>query len=387
MTATRLTIVLTGMIAAVPHQGGATWAVLQYLLGFRQLGHDVYLVEPVAESDLLPRGVPLADSTNARYFREVAAEFDLGSTSALLLHGTHETVGLSYRELERLAHRADLLINISGLLTDPALTESIPLRVYLDLDPAFNQLWQAVQGIDRHFAGHTHYVTVGPSIGDPDCPVPTCGFDWLGSLPPVVLDAWPMADRTEYDALTTIANWRGYGSIEHEGVFYGQKAHSLRPLIDLPRRSREQFILALAIHPDEKKDLVALSENGWHLLDPAELAGTPRCYQRFIQGSRAELGIAKSGYVAARCGWFSDRSACYLASGRPVIAQETGYSQHLPVGEGLFAFTTIDEALAGFEAVRCDYPRHSRAARALAEEYLDAKKVLGRLLQKIGGTP
>ena len=384
MTVSRLTIVLTGMVAAVPRQGGATWAVLQYLLGLRQLGHDVYLVEPLSESDLCPVAASLAASNNARYFREVAAEFGLEAASTMLLQGTRETVGLSYRELEHLTRRADLLINISGLLQDPALLGAIPLRVYLDLDPAFNQLWHVAQDIDRHFAGHTHYVTVGPAIGAPECPVPTCGLDWLGIPPPVVLDAWPVAIRIEHDALTTVANWRGYGSIEYKGVFYGQKAHSMRRFIDLPRRSHEQFALALAIHPDEQKDLAALTENGWHLLDPAKVASTPRSYQRFVQGSWAELGVAKSGYVAARCGWFSDRSVCYLASGRPVIALETGYSQYLPVGEGLFTFTTIDDVLASLEAVRADYARHARAARAVAEEYLDSRKVLGRLLRKIG---
>lgn len=383
----RLTIVVTGMVAAVPYQGGATWAVLQYLLGFRQLGHDIYFIEPLSEVDLRPHGASLADSTNARYFGEVTSEFGLGSAAALLLEGSRETVGLSYRVLEQIARRSDLLINISGRLSDPALVEPIPLRVYLDLDPAFNQLWQAAQGIDRHFAGHTHHVTVGPAIGDPACPVPTHGFEWLGILPPVVLDAWPVAERIESDAFTTVANWRGYGSIEHGGIFYGQKVHSLRRFISLPRRSQESFHLALAIHPDEERDLAALAENGWRLVDPAEVAGTPRHYRRFIQGSRAELGIAKSGYVAARCGWFSDRSACYLASGRPVLAQETGFSRYLPVGEGLVAFTTIDDALGGLEAVRRDYPRHSRVARALAAEYLDAKKVLTELLRKIGAAP
>jgi hypothetical protein len=289
--------------------------------------------------------------------------------------------------LREVARRTDLLVNVSGMLADGELTGRIPVRVYLDLDPAFNQLWHATQGIDMRFAGHNRFVTVGQAIGRPECTVPTCGLPWVPTLQPVVLAHWPMAEGVTHDALTTVGNWRGYGSIEYGGVFYGQKAHALRPLISLPTLTDEKFVLALAIHPDEKKDLAALAGNGWRLLDPAEVAGTPASYRRFVQGSMAEFGIAKSGYVASRCGWFSDRSACYLASGRPVLAQETGFSRFLPTGEGLFAFETCDQVLAGIEVLRRNYTRHARAARALAEEYFDSDKVLTRFLQGIGVLP
>jgi glycosyltransferase involved in cell wall biosynthesis len=201
-----------------------------------------------------------------------------------------------------------------------------------------------------------------------------------------VLERWPAAGRITRDALTTVANWRGYGSVEHEGFFYGQKAHSWRQFFSLPARTTERFAPALAIHPEEDEDLAALRANGWHLIDPERVAQTPAGYRRFVRGSKAEFGIAKSGYVAARCGWFSDRSVCYLASGRPVIAQETGFGRFLPVGDGLFAFETIDEVLASIEALNGDYDRHARAARAVAEEHFDSDKVLGRLLGALGVT-
>ena len=380
MATPKLTILLSGMIAGVPHQGGATWAVLQYLLGFKRLGHDVYFVEPVEEAALRPAGVPLARSESAAYFQRVMADFGMGQTSALLLAGTNRTVGVSYERLREIARRADVLVNISGLLADEALIEDIPLRAYLDLDPAFTQLWYAAEGIDMGFAAHTHFVTVGQAIGDPGCEVPTCGLEWISTAQPIVLEHWPTSRRIFRNALTTVANWRGYGSIEHEGIFYGQKVHSLREFFSLPTLTEESFLLALAIHPEESKDLVALQANGWRLVDPARVTHTPAGYQRFVRGSKAEFGIAKSGYVAARCGWFSDRSACYLASGRPVIAQETGFSPFLPVGAGLFAFETIDDVLAAIEALNGDYDRHSRAARSIAEEYFDSDRVLGRLL-------
>ena len=378
------TILVSGMIATDPWQGGATWAVLQYLLGFQRLGHDVYLVEPIESKALRPAGAALAGSDNADYFRRVTSDFGLRERAALLLAGTQQTFGIAYDELWEITQRADVLINISGMLTDEALTERIPIRVYLDLDPAFNQLWSAVQGIDMRFDGHTHFLTIGQAIGEPDCLVPTCALPWMKTLPPIVLDRWPVAKQITYDALTTIANGRGYGSIEHEGVMYGQKVHSLRRFMSLPGLTQEKFILAVSIHGKETRDLADLASNGWQLIDPVGVAGTPASYQQFIQGSKAEFGIAKSGYVASRCGWFSDRSLCYLASGRPVIAQETGFSRYLPTGEGLFAFNNNDGVLNAIEELRRDYPRHAREARAIAEEYFDSDKVLGRLLEKLG---
>src|ERR1043166_473260 len=333
------------MIAGDPHQGGATWAVLQYVLGFRRLGHEVYVVEPVKAASWQPAGGPIGDSVNATYFRDVLARFCLEGSGALVAEGSRQTVGLDHAELLRVTQRADLLINISGMLTDSELIARIPLRIYLDLDPAFVQLWHAAQGVDMRFAGHTHFFTIGQAIGRDDCHIPTCGLPWMTTLQPIVLEHWPVAPPALGGSLTTVGNWRGYGSIESSGVFYGQKAHSLRPLMSLPRSRNEKFLLALAIHPDERNDLAALAENRWQLADPRHVAGSPDAYRRFIQESKAELGIAKAGYVTSRCGWFSDRSICYLASGRPVLAQETGFSRFVPTGADLFAFTNPDEGV------------------------------------------
>jgi hypothetical protein len=183
--------------------------------------------------------------------------------------------------------------------------------------------------------------------------------------------------------LTSVGNWRGYGSIQAGGIHYGQRAHSVRELIDLPGRIGEPLLLALAVHPDESRDVAALLEHGWNLVDPALVAGTPETYRQFVSGSRAELGIAKSGYVQSRCAWFSDRSCCYLASGRPVLAQETGFSDFLPTGAGLFAFTSVEDACMAAEELRGDYGRHADAARSIAEEYFDSDRVLPRLLDLV----
>jgi hypothetical protein len=371
------------MFAADPHFGGATWAVLQYILGLRRLGHDVYFVEPVMARSIQPVGAPLESSVNAAYFRSVVRSFHLEGRSSLLVKETGEAVGLSRNDLRAIAGRADMLFNVNGILDDPDLMEAFRVTVYLDIDAGFNQLWHATQGIDRRFAGHTHHVTIGQGIGEPWCPVPTCGFDWIKSLQPVVLERWPVATKIAHDALTTVGSWRAYGAFEHDGVFYGQKAHALRPLMTLPTKTAERFLLALDIHPDETKDLDALSRNRWELVDPADVASTPARYRRFIQGSKAEFGLVKHGYIAGPCGWFSDRSVCYLASGRPVLAQETGFSRYLPTGEGLFAIETEDDVLAAIDKMNRDYTRHSRAARRIAEEYFDSDRVLTRVLASI----
>jgi hypothetical protein len=374
-------IIFSGMIAGDPHHGGATWAVLQYVLGLQRLGHEVFFVEPVKVKSI--HGNSLTDSKNAAYFRSVMHDFGLENCSALLLEGGTQTVGLDHATLLSLAARTDVIFNISGMLADPALLEPIPRRVYLDLDPAFIQLWHSEYGIDMRFDAHTDFVTVGLSLGLPQCPIPTCGRNWLTTTQPVVLDEWPVSQCITTDALTTVGNWRGYGSVEFRGEHYGQRAHSMRKFFELPGRTTQKLAPALAIHADEEKDLAALAANHWTLLDPAKIASTPARYREFVSGSKGELGIAKSGYVASRCGWFSDRSVCYLASGRPVIAQDTGFGGHLPTGDGLFVFDTIEEAAASIDAMNSDYPRHCRAARLLAEDYFDSRKVLTHLLEKL----
>jgi hypothetical protein len=380
----KLKILLSGMVAAVPNQGGAAWAVLQFFLGLRRLGHDVCFVEECGRDEIRPAGAPFDQSENASYFRKVMSRLDLEQDAAFLLRGTTETVGSSYEEVRAFAREADLLLNISGRLRDEALLDGLGTRVYVDLDPAFNQVWHN-QGIDVGFGGHTHHVTVGQAVGTPECRVPTGGFEWTPMLPPVVLERWPRSTRIAEDAFTTVGNWRGYGSVTHEGVQYGQKAHSLRQFISLPRDTGERFLLAMAIDPGEEKDIAALDENGWEIVDPMGVTDTLDGYQAFLQDSKAEFGIAKSGYVASRCGWFSDRSACYLASGKPVIAQETGFSRFLPAGEGLFAFDVAEDVIAAIGELESDYARHSEAARDIAEEYLDSDKVLGRLLETVAG--
>ena len=370
------TVIVSGMIAATPWQGGAAWAVLQYLLGLRRLGCSVYFMEPIDHPEVMSPDAP-------RYCEQVMGRFGFEDRWALIPPQGEDPIGMRREQIESAAREAELLLNVAGMLSNADVLEHVPVRAYLDLDPVFTQLWHSTEGVDMRLDGHTHFVTVADAIGRPGSRIPSCGRDWLSTLPPVVLEEWPVATRLEHRAMTGVGHWRSYGSIHHEGVQYGQKAHSLRPLFDLPGRTSGRFALALAIHSDETKDLTALRENGWNLLDPAEVAATPDDYRRFVQGSWAEFGLTKEGYVVSGSGWFSDRSACYLASGRPVIAQDTGFGRRLPTGTGLFAFSTAEDAVEAIEELQRDYGRHRAAARELATTYLDSDRVLGSLVERL----
>jgi hypothetical protein len=286
------------------------------------------------------------------------------------------------RLLDRVGDSA-FLLNIMGYLRDEGVLGRAAKRVFLDIDPGFGQFWEEL-GLHRPFTGYDSCVTIGLNIGRPDCTIPTCGLDWIVTPQPVVLEWWPPSD-VPGESFTTVASWRGaYGPVEFQGKSYGLRVHQFRRFVDLPGLTGRPFELALAIHPAETRDLALLSDNGWTLVDPQMVAGDALSYRSYIGRSLAEFSVAKDIYVRTRGGWISDRSLCYLASGKPVLAQETGFSRHYPTGEGLIAYATLEEAVAGVEEITRHPDRHARAARALAEEYFDSDKVLARLLQKLG---
>ena len=368
----RGSVVLAAALAQRPGAGGHLWFALQYLLGFRALGWEVTLV------DRLEPGMP---GEGLDYVAEEMKRFGLdGEWSVLLPEG--ESAGLPRAEVARRLAASDFLLNVMGYLDDEDLLEQAPLRVFLDVDPGFGQMWQRL-GLADPFAGHDRFVTVGLEVGSAGCEVPDCGLEWIPTLPPVALAHWPLTAGGS--AFTTVATWRGpYGPVEFEGRSYGLRVHEFRRFLSLPERVAAEFELALAIDAADGADLERLRSAGWVLRDPAVAAADTVSYRRFIQASAAEFTVAKAMYVETRSGWFSDRSACYLASGKPVVAQETGFGRHLPTGEGLLAFSTPEEAAAAVEEVRGDHAQHVRAAREVAEEHLDARRVLGRLVEQLG---
>ena len=366
-------IAIAGAIAAKPRNAGHAWQFLQYLLGFRRLGYEVLFVDSVAELD------PDAAHIGVRWVKEVMRSHGLaGAWTVDLGEGRH--AGRS-RELTREHVRSsDLLLNVMGFLTDDELLADAQRRVFLDTDPGFAQMWHAL-GLADPMGGHDVHVTIAGRIGQADCSIPTCGIDWRTTWQPVVLDAWPRVTAAPARPFTSVASWRGaYGPIDYEGRRYGLRAHEFRRFAELPRMTGRHFDLALSIHPRDHQDVRLLRRKGWSLISPGRIASSTGGYRGFITESSAELMVAKGIYVESRGGWFSERSICYLASGRPVLAQDTGLGE-LPTGDGLLTFSDVDEAVAGVEAIASDYPRHARAARELAEAQFDSDKVLSRLLE------
>jgi hypothetical protein len=368
----RGSVVISAALAQRPGAGGHTWFALQYLLGFRALGWEVTLV------DRLDPGMP---GDGLAYLAVEMERFGMGGEwSVLLPEG--QSAGLPRAEVERRLASCDFLLNVMGYLGDEDLLARAPLRVFLDVDPGFGQMWHELELADP-FAGHDRFVSVGLEVGSAGCEVPDCGLEWIPTLPPVVLGRWPAVPGGA--AFTSVATWRGpYGPVEYDGHTYGLRVHEFRRFLRLPERATGSFELALAIDPGDAADLTRLRQAGWTLLDPATIAADPVSYRGFIQASAAEFTVAKAMYVDSRSGWFSDRSACYLASGKPVVAQETGFGRHLPTGEGLLAFSTLEEAVTAVEDVRDDPRRHARAAREIAEEHFDAGRVLNRLVEQLG---
>jgi hypothetical protein len=365
-------VVIAGAVAHRPRRGGHTWVFLQYLLGFRDLGWDVLFLDRLEADD--KDGIP--------YLEQVMSRAQVEDYS-VLYDGGEKSFGLSRTDVLEKVGKSAFVLNVNGFFDDEEVLERAPMRVFLDIDPGFWQMWCAL-GLHDAFRGHDAYVTVGENIGDPDCKIPTCGLDWITTPQPVVLEHW-LEQSPGGDRFTSVGSWRGpFGPVDYEGETYGLRAHEFRKFAELPRLVKPPFEIALDIHEAEVDDLKLLRSNNWSIVDPEEVAKDPWVYQSYIQTSMAEFGVAKNMYVRANSGWFSDRSICYLASGKPVLAQDTGFSRRYGAGEGLLAFSTPEEAVAGAEAISADYPRHAKAARALAEEHFDSRKVLGRLVDLLG---
>ncbi len=380
-------ILIAGSLAQRPGFSGHAWVFLQYLLGFQRLGFEVLFLDRLDAamcSDLTGARCAVEDSWNLRYLSEVMEQAGLSGAWSVNYNQGERTLGVPRAAVLDFARRADVLINVMGFLSDAEILGCVRRRVFLDIDPGFGQMWQDL-GLATVFDGHDVYLTIGENIGQPDCTIPACGLPWITSPQPIVLAEWPACDPPGDAAFTSIASWRGpFGPIEYRGRTYGLRVHEFRKFAALPRLVRARCEVALEIDPADAKDATMLREHGWNLIDPRSVAGSLDGYRRYIQHSKAELMIAKNLYVESRGGWFSDRSICYLASGRPVLAQDTGFARNYPVGEGLLAFRTLDEAVAGVEEIAANYERHSHAARAVAEAHFDSDKVLTRLLEKIG---
>jgi hypothetical protein len=359
------------------------WVFLQYLLGFRKLGYEVLYVDELQTENCVDReGRPCAieESWNVQYFAAAMNQYGLENSWALLRPGG-KTLGVSRAKMLQRVKSAECLINVMGFVRDAEILSAAQQLVFLDIDPGFGQMWRELEQADI-FAGHDRYLTLGQNVGSEGSTVPTCGLPWTPTLPPVALDYWPVAPRPAKLQFTSVCTWRGiFGPIEFRGRTYGLRVHEFRKFVELPQATGCPFELALDIDARDGRDLMLLTSNGWNLVDPNAVVQTPRDYQSYIHNSGAEFGVAKQMYVATRGGWISDRTVCYLASGKPALVQDTGVRDKLPTGAGLLVFSDIEEAVEGVERIRRDYDLHARAARRIAEEYFDSNKVLSQLLE------
>ncbi|MGN6189534.1 MAG: glycosyltransferase [Conexibacter sp.] len=386
------TLAVAGALANKHRHGGSVWVRLSWAEALRELGFEVLFVEQIAAADCVDavgRPADFADSANAATFRAATEAFGFAGDAALVCSDDGRVVGMTQDELLDRLDDAALLVNLSGHLRWRPALELLPRRVFVDLDPGYTQIWHASGGDAAGLEGHELHFTVGANVGTAGCDLPTSGIDWRPIRQPVVLDRWQTPSETcrEFTSFTTVASWRGaYGQPVWEGRSYGLKVHEFRRYASLPSSTGLPFAAALDIHPADAHDAERLRAGGWKLLDPA-LVGDVEGFRRFVRRSGAEFSTAQGVYVETRSGWFSDRTVRYLASGRPALVQDTGFSEHLPVGEGLLAFSTPQEARDGAHAIVADYARHSSAARTIAERCFAPAPALAPLLDAAGLAP
>ena len=387
--ALRRRLVVLGMMGRCPF-GGQSWLYLNWLRAFSRLGHEVWYVEDDTVWPYHPERNAVTDDCSYAVahidacLRKIGLE---GRWAFRLADRKDACWGMPARELDALYRSCDALLNIVGATDLREEHLAAPLRVYVEADPVTAEL-RLANG-DEHtrvaFANHHRLVSYGENYGAPDCGVPLNGIPYARTRQPVDLDLWPMAFDPDARHFTTIGNYRQAGNdVEYRGeVYRWSKHHEWEKFIDLPDRTRQSFELALKV--DDSADRGLLESHGWGLIPPLPMSldvfgAYPECFRR----SRAEFTVAKDQNVRLRSGWFSERDACYLASGKPVVAQDTGFAAVLPTGCGLFAVSSVEEAAAAVETINADYERHCRGARAIAQECFDAPRVGAALLRDLG---
>jgi hypothetical protein len=378
----RLRILVLGYIVRGP-LGGLAWHHLQYVMGLAGLGHDVHFLEDSGDTlwSCYDPSRHVTDRDPSYGLRFTADAFRLGGVADRWAyfdaHG-RQWHGPAASRVRSLCRQADVVLNLSGANPIRPWLQEVPVRVLIDTDPVFTQIRHLTDAARRTQAGrHNAFFTYGENFGK-SAGMPDDGFAWQPTRQPIVLKAWRVTPAPIDARFTTIMQWDSYRMLEYCGRRFGMKSESFAPYVDLPVRSGARFEVAVGGDPAR----AALAGHGWSLRNPLDLIATPSSFRAYIRRSKAEFTVAKQGYTVARTGWFSDRSAAYLASGRPVVTQDTGFSTFLPVGEGLLAFSSLEEAVASVHDVSARYEHHCRAARRLAEEHFASADVLGRLLER-----
>jgi hypothetical protein len=376
-----LRIIVSGLIAQYP-LGGVTWDYFQYVLGLARLGHDVYYFEDTGLWPYNPNegGTSKGCEFNVEFLSGIMKRYGLDDKWAYRFPWESQWYGLSDAKRAEVVQSADLLINVSGVLERPDEYRQARRMVYIDSDPVFTQVKLARGQMDFRKLIDMHDVlfSFGESFSSA---MPETGLRWLPTRQPVVLSEW-RPGQPHREVFTTVMNWTSYKPVVFNGQTYGQKDLEFQRFIDLPKLV-SPTVLEIAVNEGKTRHTPRslLAHKGWRVVDPAEVCPDFESYRNYIQSSKGEWSVAKNGYVVGQAGWFSCRSACYLAAGRPVVVQDTGFRPVLPVGEGLLAFSSVDEAVAAIREVEGNYARHAQAARDLAETCFDSDKVLSRLIE------
>jgi len=378
-------LLVLGLMGRYP-LAGVGWQAVHYLVGLERLGWEVFYAEDSGAPPYSPGRIALGSDAeeNVAFVRDVMASIGLADRWVYwdVLEDRHH--GLGRDALEELYATSAQIWNLCGATRPRAEHRRGGVLVYVQTDPGVEQAAAAAGDMDvaAMLEAHDVLFTYAERFGRPDCLVPVDRRRWLTTRPPVVLDFWESPPPRSGSPFTTVGTWENRGKdVVHAGALWRWSKHaSFLDLIDVPARAGVRAEAALA-PPD---DVAArFRASGWSLRDPREVSASLEAYRDFVRSSCGELTATKEIYVRSRSGWFSDRSACYLAAGRPVVTADTGLGDVLPCGRGLLAYRTPDEAVAALEAVRDDLPAHARAARALAEEHFDALRVLGAMLERI----
>ena len=387
----RKKIIVLGFMGGCPI-AGVIWQHIHYIVGLQRLGHEVYYVEDGLRYPYDPEAFTITDdfSYAARTLARLAGEHGFADRWCFCARYGEQprTAGLSLEKLRELYSDCDAALNICGShdMNEDLLT--VKRLIYVESDPGVEQIKIDLESDDvrNYLEKHAVLFTFGELVGTAHFPVPLHGIEWHPTRQPVVTDLWHTGDAPAEGAVyTSICNWSTSGKkdIEWRGSNYlWSKSLEFLKFVEAPHRCGEVFELATDIKDDA--ELRRFEENGWHLISPHELSNDWNSYRDYIRSSKGEFTVAKDQYTRLRTGWFSDRSACYLAAGRPVITQETGFSEFYGGSAGLLPFTTMDDLVAAAASVRGDYAKHSQAAFDLAREFFEAEKVLGALLHCAG---
>jgi hypothetical protein len=378
----RKVVIAVGVASHPISAAGNTWLSINWALGFREAGWDVWLVEAIDSKKCVDGAwepAPFERSANRAYWERITGEFGFRDRATLLVDDGAPNLAA----LRDFASASDVFLNISGHFKSEAVAFPNARKVYLDVDPAFTQVWAASYNCDMNFAAHDYFFSVGMRLGRPGTFAPTCGIDWQPLFPPVVMKEWPFEPRERFDRFTTVAHWQGYDNSEWQGKWFTGKREEFNKVVEFPRAIGAPMEIATAL-PAHESELGPFRAGGWRLSEAGEICATMSGYRDYLRRSSAEFSVAKGGYVLSQTGWVSDRSACYAALGRPVVVQDTGLAEVLPLGRGFHAFHTTEEAEAACRRVIADFPTQQRAARELAEEFFASDRVIASLTSRIG---